>query len=180
MAIKSLLKGETIKIDNHHPGQGITLDDQGLHFHKRFNERNKKRGRVDVIIKLNDDIEVEGVDGQDAHIIIREIRDIFQNKHVREDFIKSAKKSLEGLATIGMTDRMPNQEVKNKINRILIGITEYFGVRQEDISHLLYRNEERQEVSLRYDRDGNNLYVKVDLHNTSIALTHDRNMLNRI
>ena len=124
---------------------------------------------------------MEGVDGQDAHIIIREIRNAFQNEHVREDFLKSAKKSLEGLATIGMTDRMPNQEVKDKINRILIGITEYFGVRQEDISNLLYRNEERQEVSLRYNnRDGNNLYVKVDLHNTSIALTHDRNMLDRI
>ncbi len=34
MSIKGLIKGETIKIDNHSAGQAIDIDDRGLHLHK--------------------------------------------------------------------------------------------------------------------------------------------------
>lgn len=181
MSLRPLLKGETIKIDNHHAGQRIALDDEGLHMHKRFNESNKKRGRVDVIIKLNDDIEVEGYRGQDAATIEREIRAAFANRGIRERFLKSAKKALTELSTVGITERIPNEVVKEKINNILIGVTEYFGVSRDNIADLLYRNQEEQEVAFRYvDDEHREVYARVDLEDPSIALTHDDEMIRHV
>ena len=180
MSLKPLLKGETIKIDNHHAGQGITLNDDGLHMHKRFNERNTKRGQVDVIIRLNNNIEVEGYKGKDASIIKREIRAAFANSGIRENFLKSAKKALTELATVGITERMLDQDAKDKINSILIGVTEFFGVSRDSISDLLYRNQEDQEIALRYvDDDYREVYARVGLEEPSITLTHDEEMIRR-
>ena len=50
MSIKGLIKGETIKVDNHSAGQTIDIDDRGLHLHKRFNKACKKHGKAEAII----------------------------------------------------------------------------------------------------------------------------------
>lgn len=45
MSIKGLIKGETIKVDNHSAGQAIDIDDRGLHLHKRFNKACKNMAK---------------------------------------------------------------------------------------------------------------------------------------
>lgn len=46
MSLRSLIKGETISIDNHNHGVAIDIDDSSIHLHKRFNSDNNTNERT--------------------------------------------------------------------------------------------------------------------------------------
>ena len=46
MSLRSLIKGETISIDNHNRGVAMDIDDSSIHLHKRFNRDNNINERT--------------------------------------------------------------------------------------------------------------------------------------
>lgn len=46
MSLRSLIKGETISIDNHNRGVAMDIDDSSIHLHKRFNSDNNTNERT--------------------------------------------------------------------------------------------------------------------------------------
>ena len=53
MSLRSLIKGETISIDNHNRGVAMDIDDSSIHLHKRFNRDNKRFRDSEVTVDLN-------------------------------------------------------------------------------------------------------------------------------
>ena len=185
MSIQKLIEGETIELCNHHRGKNISIDDRGLHLDKRFDEQSQKRGRVNVRITIDNGISVLDETGEDASTIIKEIKEVFEDREIREGFIKSAKKALTDLARSGRElDSLNNsEELKRKIDTILIGITRYFGKSEDDISTLLYHRNAKAAIewkpSSKKKVNRNTLYAEVDFTNNSVRLTRNRNMIVR-
>ncbi len=180
MNIENLLEGEKITICNHHQGYDIAIDDKGLHLDKRFNTQNKREGRVDVRIFINNGISVLDKDGQDAEDIIKELEEAFNDKEIRESFLRSAKKALTDLATHGVNlNKIKDPEkIKQKIDVILIGLVRYFGVTDEDISDILYHKGAKVglkwDISKRKNKRRRSLYVDVNFKETSISLAPEQ------
>lgn len=121
MRISELVKGETIKLDNHNAGQNIALDDQGLHLHKRFNHRSRYDGMVDVLISINSgEIQVREKRGENSDKILKEIRKAFSEKNIRNKFLNDVKEELSNLASIGRIttngNRILDYECIQKVN----------------------------------------------------------------
>lgn len=184
MSIRKLIEGETIKLCNHHRGQERAIDDSGLHLDKRFNVQNPRRGRVNVRITIADGVSVTDENGNDANIIIRELREAFEDRNIREGFIRSTRDTLADLARNGRNlDELHNsEELKQRIDRMLIGLTRYFGRSEEDISTLLYHRNAKVAIKWETQRNRKNnktLYAEVDFREVSVTLTRNRRMVGR-
>jgi len=97
MAIKKLIDGQTIEIDDHNRGCAIEWG-KGIHLHKRIN--SDKYNGAEVLIYINDDkdLEFRRLQGKTSDIerrITNEIKDAFKNPSIRRDFINSFYKSLD-------------------------------------------------------------------------------------
>lgn len=192
MSLYPLLNGETIKIDNHHSGQEINLDDQGLHLHKRFNVRNRKRGIVDVRIPLNGEIRVIDEDGDDAPIIVKELRKAFKDKAKRERFLDGFKKALTSISKLGRkeysgdngTQFQNDKKIElEKITQIVRSLMVYFGLSEEIIKEYLKGEDDTISVKIEGKRPAgyiSYLYAKVNKKECSLAFTQNREMLNII
>lgn len=91
MALRRLIEGETISIDNHHRGAAMDIDDQSIHLHKRFNRNNKRFGNSEVRIDLNrnrQEINVKSTRGANAGTILKEIQEAFADENLRKAFVE--------------------------------------------------------------------------------------------
>lgn len=183
MNLESLLDGEKITLCNHHRGHKIALDDNGLHLDKRFDYDSRKKGKADVRITLQQGISVLDMQGADADDIIKELKKAFQDIDLRKAFLESAKTALTDLATNGAdisSTRNP-EELKKKVDRILIGIVRYFGVDEDETSEILYNDHRRISSRWEYTKKRNQtrstLYTEIDLEDNSISLTRNKKML---
>lgn len=193
MKIESLVKGETIKLDNHHRNQPIGINDTGLHLHKRYNDNSKKKGKAEVIIPLNQG-EIRAIDtkGKNSPAILKEIRKAFSNLETRKAFVESVKESLSELAAAGTKDNNENPILndadRDTINNAIIRIAEQFGFSKDDIEQFLFNNPKRQ-IGLFKKRDEHlnvishaisHLYIIADVVDVSFTLTSAKYMAEKI
>lgn len=96
MALRQLIDGQTIEIDNHNRGTTFKCG-KGIHLHKRMD--SDKYSGAEVLIPIYDDDElyfrnITGNEDKEAKRIIKEIRDAFKDPYTKTQFIKSFYKSL--------------------------------------------------------------------------------------
>lgn len=98
MAIRNLIDGQTIKIDNHNRGEKIEWG-TGIHLHKRMNMDRYAGAEVIIYIDNDKDLEFRSITGGvDEKIRLRnEIRKAFKNVTIRKHFIESFYKSLQNI-----------------------------------------------------------------------------------
>lgn len=152
MSLKSLIKGETIDIDNHHRGVKEDIDDASIHLHKRFNKRNKRFGEAEVTVDLNRDnkhIKIDKKKGANADTIVKEIRKAFENDDLRKSFVSDLIGQLQKLAlfatnhdyfTIDPTtkERTLTKMGHDKIIEMFDRVYNYFREPDEKLSSLQY------------------------------------------
>lgn len=201
MSIKSLIKNETIKIDNHHQGHEISINDLGLHLHKRYNAHSRKRGHAEVRIPLNNgEIEVVGEKGESSSRILKEIQKAFSNKDIRKSFVESLRATLHDLAIIDKEyrevdksgNRYLNSTGKDRVDGAIIKVGEFFGVNKDDLKEFLYSGQDQIVGCFRsnyiyHDYDSHmvigdrryprTVYVRADLKNHSFIISEARYMI---
>ena len=191
MKISELVKGETIKLDNHHSGQTESIDDQGLHLHKRFNHKSKYDGMVDVLIPINSgEIQVRDKGGFDSDIILREIRKAFSKTNVRKEFIKGVKEELSKLVSVGRIDsngkRVLDEEGRDKVDEAIVKIAKQFGMGRDAVIENLYESEQTVTKAFKSPinpKTGRRkfqevLYVTADISDISFLITSAKYMLD--
>jgi len=141
MAIKNLIDGQTIEIDNHNRGCAIEWG-KGIHLHKRMN--SDKYNGAEVLIYINDDkdLEFRRLQGKTSDIerrITNEIKDAFKNSSKRRDFIKSFYKSLDEILKNNGSDIDERIRIAKDAAKRIAGyfelkpkITGYFGDLADD------------------------------------------------
>lgn len=205
MSIKGLIKGETIKIDNHSAGQAIDIDDRGLHLHKRFNKACKKHGKAEAIIPLNEgNITFRNVDNKEGKEIVNEISRTLKDSDVRNRFVGQLVDCLNDLAkykdmyidknqNYDKDNRKLNDEGYHKLKNIINHVADIFDVKSNDlvdfekIGEKAIAKYKSQYLStkgiMHLDAERTNLctsnmYVKADLQECSFTVTRSRKMLD--
>lgn len=193
MSLRKLVNGESIKIDNHNRGQGISIDDSGLHIHKRYNQKSRKEGSVDVILPLNGGkMEITKSSGANKRNIEKELSKAFSNDNIRQAFIDDLWDTLTELAANGKDNRDTIDDYIPSIINMLKRVIRYFGVSKKDAPEMIYPSVTYRQshpildsVLLKYIPDStldtinkhHRLYVRVDLDKISISLSQARYML---
>ena len=193
MKISELVKGETIKIDNHNSGQKVGIDDQGLHLHKHYNHKSRYGGMVDVLIPINSaEIQVREKVGVDSDIILREIRKAFSDKKKRDEFITDIKEELSNLASAGRIGedgkRILDEEGRKKVNQAIINVARQFGMGEECVKGNLYETDDsitkKFKSPINYETGRRNfpevLYVRANITDISFLVTSARYMLEDV
>ena len=98
MAIKSLIDGQTITIDNHNAGVQNEWG-KGVHLHKRMNKDKYAGAQVLIYIDEDKDLEFRSVTGgeEEKKRLQNEIRKAFKNVSIRKQFVESFYKSLRNI-----------------------------------------------------------------------------------
>ncbi len=189
MKISELVKGETIKLDNHNSGQPISIDDKGLHLHKRFNHKSKYRGKVDVLIPLNvGEIIVRVAEGTDSDKIIREIKKVFSDKKTRDKFVGEIKDALNDLSSAGYKqngNELLDSGRHEKIDKAIVKVAEQFGMSKKDVAEYLYENEYQITKKFKFPYNSKTgrrnfpevLYIRADLLDISFLISSSRYMI---
>ena len=140
MSLRSLIKGETISIDNHNRGVAMDIDDSSIHLHKRFNKNNKRFRNSEVTVDLNRNrhkITTSSRRGPNAETILNEIQRAFKDDNVRRAFVDDMIDQLNNLVLFadnasyfkidGNTkERTLTQAGKDKIKEIINRVYDYF------------------------------------------------------
>lgn len=152
MSLRSLLKGETISIDNHNRGEAMDIDDSSIHLHKRFNKNNKRFRNSEVTVDLNRNrhkITTSSRRGPNAETILNEIQRAFKDDNMRRAFIDDMIDQLNNLVLFadnasyfkidGNTkERTLTQAGKDKIKEIINRVYDYFRGPADELKSLQY------------------------------------------
>lgn len=132
MAIRNLIDGQTIKIDNHNRGEKIEWG-TGIHLHKRMNMDRYAGAEVIIYIDNDKDLEFRSITGGvDEKIRLRnEISRAFKNKTIRKQFINSFYKSLQNILD---ANHIMNSEEKYCVTKqAAMRIIRLFGLKDEAV-----------------------------------------------
>lgn len=152
MSLRSLLKGETISIDNHNRGEAMDIDDSSIHLHKRFNKNNKRFRNSEVTVDLNRNrhkITTSSRRGPNAETILNEIQRAFKDDNMRRAFVDDMIDQLNNLVLFadnasyfkidGNTkERTLTQAGKDKIKEIINRVYDYFRGPADELKSLQY------------------------------------------
>lgn len=140
MSLRSLIKGETISIDNHNRGVAMDIDDSSIHLHKRFNRDNKRFRDSEVTVDLNRNrhkITTSSRRGPNAETILKEIQRAFKDDNVRRAFVDDMIDQLNNLARFADNtayfdidnnthERTLTQAGEDRIKEIINRVYDYF------------------------------------------------------
>lgn len=152
MSLRSLIKGETISIDNHNRGVAMDIDDSSIHLHKRFNKNNKRFRNSEVTVDLNRNrhkITTSSRRGPNAETILNEIQRAFKDDNVRRAFVEDMIDQLNNLARFAdntaycdidnnTNERTLTQAGKDKIKEIINRVYDYFRGPADELKSLQY------------------------------------------
>lgn len=152
MSLRSLIKGETISIDNHNRGVAMDIDDSSIHLHKRFNKNNKRFRNSEVTVDLNRNrhkITTSSRRGPNAETILNEIQRAFKDDNMRRAFVDDMIDQLNNLVLFadnasyfkidGNTkERTLTQAGKDKIKEIINRVYDYFRCPADELKSLQY------------------------------------------
>lgn len=150
MSLRSLIKGETISIDNHNRGVAMNIDDSSIHLHKRFNRDNKRFRDSEVTVDLNRNSQkITSRRGPNAATILNEIQRAFQNDDVRRAFVDDMITQLNHLARFAdnkayfhidnnTNERTLTQAGENRIKEIINRVYDYFRGPADELKSLQY------------------------------------------
>lgn len=152
MSLRSLIKGETISIDNHNRGVAMDIDDSSIHLHKRFNRDNKRFRDSEVTVDLNRNrhkITTSSRRGPNAETILNEIQRAFKDDNMRRAFVDDMIDQLNNLVLFadnasyfkidGNTkERTLTQAGKDKIKEIINRVYDYFRGPADELKSLQY------------------------------------------
>ena len=150
MSLRSLIKGETISIDNHNRGVAMDIDDSSIHLHKRFNRDNKRFRDSEVTVDLNRNSQkITSRRGPNAATILNEIQRAFQDDNVRRAFVDDMITQLNNLARFAdnkdyfdidnnTNERTLTQAGENRIKEIINRVYDYFRGPADELKSLQY------------------------------------------
>lgn len=158
--MKSLIKGQTIRIDNHNAGnRGEATYDRSLHIHKIMNSDRYCGAEILIPLNSNNEIEYRKIKGnKDQKKQLRtEITTSFKDRRKKKDFVND-------IFDI-VTRYSQNKSIMVKIDN-LIGaanaIAKHFDLKDADLKPYEDRIKDAF-FSTHYDNDGNRYYILQDL-----------------
>lgn len=175
MSLRSLIKGETISIDNHNRGVAMDIDDSSIHLHKRFNRDNKRFRKSKVTVDLNrnrHDITTSSKKGPNAATILNEIQRAFQNDNVRRAFVDDMITQLNHLARFAdnndyfhidnnTNERTLTQAGENRIKEIINRVYDYFRGSIDELKSLRYN--QSTSVIAQFSRNQNTISRRISI-----------------
>lgn len=171
MALKKLIDGQTITIDNHCRGAEFKWG-KGVHLHKRMN-RDKYSG-AEVLIPIYDreeekhELEFRKLKGENASQIKNEIESAFKDKGIRNRFIRSFFQALDEILEKEVLDEKQKIEVAKKA---AIQIAALFGLKTKIKNYL---KKEADRYYLKFSREeGVDFHVGVDLKEQNFIVGED-------
>ena len=156
MNLKSLLKNQTVRIDNHHSDGVTPLEwDKALHLHKVMNGK-KNKIYAEVLFYITDEnrkSEFRKCKTAEGEIIIREIKRVLKNQRIITEFIRGFYKVLDKFE---LKEDIHNQDEKrHKMFNASKRILELFGFESVDLDFL------DKELSIFYDKK-NQIYIQAN------------------
>ncbi|MDT4511857.1 hypothetical protein [Bacteroides cellulosilyticus] len=167
MALKQLIDGQTILIDNHCRGAEFKWG-KGVHLHKSM-DRDKFSG-AEVLIPLYEDANDQQLDfrnlrGENQAQIKNEIKDAFKDKGIRNRFIHSFYKALDEILKKERISRIERIDIAKKATS---HIAELFGLKTKIKDSL---KKEADKYYIKFGReDGDDFQVMVDFKDQSFMI----------
>ena len=159
--MKSLIKGQTIKMDNHHQGDNMPIYyDEALHLHKIMNRKPYAGAEVRFPLKGERNFEIikirSGKNEKVAKQLRSEITRSFKNSELRIEFVKSVLKELNRQCTFKDKKDRLSANIETAKN-----LAHFFGLRiSESYNRPL-------DAAILTDKEGRTYYLFHDLNDQS-------------
>ena len=178
--MKELIKGQTIRIDNHDSGSGRNIKyDSSLHIHKVMN--NDRYNGAEIIVPLNETMEISyrKIKGKTKIIetqLKNEIDKVFKKKtQKRKRFSEEVFKNIERYSQ--------NEDTPIKLRNLINGanaIAKHFDLLSE--IQVVVKDKIKNTIKTVYtehlDETGNKFYIYQDLKGKNIRIGNDFEILN--
>ncbi|MCC7319310.1 MAG: hypothetical protein IT219_12320 [Bacteroidales bacterium] len=182
--MKGLIKGQTLRFDAHDSGSGKPVSwGSGLHLHKIMNDTNKKLNKVEVLIPLDNEQELQFRNSYDKGLentIKNEISNVL-NKDIqkRKEFAQTLYKQIERFS-IHMAENERLENLLSGADRIAKHfnlspqIKEYFKNYFEDYFH---QSNNKIFVTAHQDKFRNIYFIMQDIDRKMIKVGADLELL---
>lgn len=165
MALKSLIKQQTIIIDDHKRGSKEIKNwdnpANDIHIHKQTNYKiDGVIQKVDIKIPINSDRAITIKSKRKDMLEIppklnKEIQQAFADKNARESFINDLVTHIKNFETI-LSD-------KTRVTKVLANISKHFGLKWTNDKIATFTNDVLTSYAQKYiDNEGNKYTIKVD------------------
>ena len=176
--MKNLINGQSIRIDNHHRGDGSEFElKNNVHIHKVMN--SDRYNGAEILIPLNEtqDLIFKKIKGRDNIVkkqIVNEINKAFKDKRKRTEFVKYIFKRIEGFS---------NDTLSSNISNFIKGaksLAKHFDLEEEIIKTTknLIKDKIKSYTTLHKDKHGNKYYIIQDVNGKNIRIGADFDILN--
>lgn len=163
MSLKPLIKGQTIRIDDHLQDGRVPHrwnDDRDIHIDKTTNNDKHK---VRIKIPLNSDREITVTNAREEQIngiprkIQKEITKALSNKKIREEFVDSVLDVVQGFGA--------DIENREHARQIIDRISKYFGVSKKLIDEYI----DQKYIQVREDKYCNLFFYRLSNNDLTIG-----------
>lgn len=177
MALRNLIDGQTIKIDNHNRGGEFEWG-KGVHMHKRMNKDKYSGAEVLIYLDEDKDLEFSSIRGgaEVQNRIKNEIRRAFKKASVRTKFIRSFYKSLQNV--LDASNINDSNERNKLVEQAALRIIRLFSLNDEIQEHFI---KEANDIFLFSQDEGMTPAVlAINANTKSIALGFNQNIVTEM
>lgn len=162
--MKSLIKGQTIRMDNHHQGDNMPIYyDEALHLHKIMNRKPYAGAEVRFPLKGERNFEITKIRSGKNEIVAKQLRSeitrAFKNSKLRIEFVNSVLEELNRKCTFKEEKDRLSANIETAKN-----LAHFFGLRISE-SH-----NQPIDVAILTDKEGKSYYLSHDLDGKAICI----------
>lgn len=178
--MKRILKGQSIRIENHDRGSGREATwDKELHVHKVMDSDNFNGAEVLLPLNEEGDIifrKIQGNNSKTKKRIKNEIRKSFKNKKIRKEFVEYVFQRIESYSQ----NTLSNRENIGYLMRGAEGLASHLGLRSQILDEALsiIQDKIRSMTTKHSDEDGNEIYIIQDIDGKNIRIGKNLDILN--
>ena len=177
--MKNLIKGQSIRIDNHDSGSGREVRwDKRVHIHKVMNSDNFNGAEILIPLNGNEEITFRKIQGKKIIVerqIKNEIEKAFKDRNKRKEFVEF------------VFDKIENYQQNGSRSVLIVNLMEgaenlarHFGLKSKILKEIetIIGNRIRSYTTIHKDENGDEFYIIQDIDGQNIRIGSDLDILN--
>jgi glycerophosphoryl diester phosphodiesterase len=169
--MKELIRGQTIRIDNHDSGSGkATTWGSGVHIHKKMNSDRYNSAEVIIPLDKEGEIQFKKLQGRHQRVerqLKNEINKALRDKVKRQEFVTSVLKRLESYSSV-----IPRTEMVRNLRQGAKNLASHFDLESTILeeSEVILKGQMKSFLTEHLDDKGKIFYVLQDVLNKQILV----------
>lgn len=177
--MKNLIKGQSLRIDNHDSGSGREAKwDERVHIHKVMNHDNFNGAEILIPLKSQEEITFRKIQGKQERTerqLKNEIEKAFKDPKKRKEFVRFVFDKIENYQGSGTYNDLIHSLIDGAES-----LARHFGLKSRILDETVSNigNKIRSFTTLHQDENGEEFYIIQDLDGRNIRIGSDLDILN--